>query len=317
MDRLRRELHGKQTSSKDKPLGFDSTLADPAPYGESDALRLRRALHSLKSTLTVTDDKVLDLLSDWQDALDEAEDCEGKARKHREDAEELDVQADDARSCAERSAPRSSPLHLPCTSRAPPLHLARYAEECFKEVSSKLSSAAYAVHMQTAPFVTIEHQQALQLQTWLHHRGSWQAVRLTLNGGMLVYTKLSRSTFSRKMKKTQQQVRTSPAPPLHLPCNHLPTRHLLPTFLTTFPMWQLPVEWIDSAKADGDIFVGRGLCGIEARWQWRMALGAGGKSGPNPNPNPGPGLDPPRPWPQGASASRRASCASVARLRPR
>ena len=120
---------------------LDSTWADGGTGEQADALRLRRALHTLKGQLSVTDGEVIELLTEWQELLDSCDTCRSEAARHRSEAEALEMEAEEHRT---------------------------NAELCFQSVNSKLSSAAHAVHLQTAPFVTIEHQQALQLQSWLH-----------------------------------------------------------------------------------------------------------------------------------------------------
>ena len=114
------------------------------------------------------------------------------------------------------------------------------AAECFRQVSLKLSSEALNVHWHTAPFVAIESQQALQLQCWLLEGRRWVSVRLTIGGGALVYTRQTRSVLTRRTSRVQVA---------------------------------LNLEWIDEARADGDVIVTSGCCGVEPRWRGRASSG--------------------------------------------
>ena len=147
-------------------------LAEPAEY---DALRLRQALHSLRVSLQDKDKEVVELVKDWQEAVDECERCDRKAIKLRKLAEECDLRHEEWRS---------------------------YAQECFLLVSQRLSMAAQLA----APFVMLEQQQALQLQCWLLARRGWIPVRLTIGSGALTYTITSRSAVTRRTRKLQVAV---------------------------------------------------------------------------------------------------------------
>ena len=185
---------------------------------ESEALRLRKALRHLKDSLTTTDKDVRDDIEEWQEALEEAERCEKQAYKLRVKADELDVQMEEWR---------------------------QTAAECFQRVSQKLTSAALDVHLHTAPFVTIDQQQALQLQCYLLEGRSWVPIRLAIGNGCLTWTKHPKSPFTRRARRVQMS---------------------------------LDLSYIDAARADGDVLTQLSCCaGVEVRWQWTCLLSPGGR----------------------------------------
>ena len=202
-----------ETLSIDREL----TGAITGPTQEGDALRLRQALHQLRLNLQVTDGEVIELLEDWQDAADRCEKAEKKAAKLRTEADEQEIKAE--------------------------WHRQR-AAFLFQVVSSKLASTAHGVHLATAPFVQTGNQQALQLQCWLLQGRRWRPVRIKVADGQLVYTRLSRSMFTRRRTLTQVA---------------------------------LALTWIDGTRADGDVLINTGPCSVEARWQWTCVLGASGR----------------------------------------
>lgn len=162
------------------PRSPNTSVAEPV--SEADALRLRKALRHLKSSLTVTDKEVVALIEEWQEALEEAERCEARSAKHRAQAEELDARMFEWR---------------------------QTAAECFHQVSTKLSSAALDVHLHTAPFVAIDQQQALQLQCWLLEGRAWKPIRLAIGNGYLVYTQTKKSLFTRRTRRVQVSLELS------------------------------------------------------------------------------------------------------------
>lgn len=202
------------------PLSLDylERSPDAGVESESDALRLRSQLLKLKKSLAATDRVVVDLIEEWQEALEECERCERKALKLRREADEQDLQLHEWR---------------------------QTAAECFRQVSLKLSSEALNLHWHTAPFVAIEHQQALQLQCWLLDGRTWRSVRLAIGGGALVYTRETRAVLPpRRARRVQVTVE---------------------------------LDWIDEARADGDVIVTSGCCGVEPRWQWTCLLSPAGR----------------------------------------
>lgn len=190
---------------------------DTGVESESDALRLRHQLLRLKKSLADTDRVVVELIEDWQEALDECERCERRAIRLRREADEQELRLHEWR---------------------------QTAAECFHQVSLKLSSEALNVHWHTAPFVAIEHQQALQLQCWLLDRRTWRPVRLAIGGGCLTYSWSRRSIFTQRPTRVQVSV---------------------------------DLDWIDEARGDGDVIVTTGCCGVEPRWQWTCLLGPAGR----------------------------------------
>lgn len=182
-----------------------------------EALRLRTALVSLKDSLETTDRDVIVLLEEWQEALDDCDTCEAHIAKLSERIREQDERLRELR---------------------------QTAADCFRKVSLRLTGAAHDVHIQTAPFVTIQHQQALQLQCWLLEGRSWREVRLALTGGQLVYTKHTRSVYTGRKRQVQVV---------------------------------LELDWIDGASVDGDVLIRTSCCGIDPRWQWSCHLSAAGR----------------------------------------
>lgn len=155
---------------------LDALASSSQPVTEADALRLRKALRHLKSSLTLTDKEVVALIEEWQEALEEAEQCETRSAKFRAQADELDKRVAEWR---------------------------QTAAECFKRVSVKLSSAALDVHLVSAPFVAIDQQQALQLQCWLLEGRTWKPIRLAIGNGRLVYSQQLKSMLTRRTRRVQ------------------------------------------------------------------------------------------------------------------
>ena len=185
---------------------------------EGEALRLRRALADLRSSLESADKEVIVLLEEWQEALDDCDSCEAHIAKLQDRIRYQEIRLRELR---------------------------EVAASCFRKVSLRMTGAAQEVHIQSAPFVTIEHQQALQLQCWLlEGRSRWREVRVALSGGQLIYTRLTRSAFTRRKRHVQVAV---------------------------------DLAWIDGASADGDVLVGTSCCGVEPRWQWSIRLSAAGR----------------------------------------
>ena len=169
---------------------------------EGEALRLRRALADLRSSLESADKEVIVLLEEWQEALDDCDSCEAHIAKLQDRIRYQEIRLRELR---------------------------EVAASCFRKVSLRMTGAAQEVHIQSAPFVTIEHQQALQLQCWLlEGRSRWREVRVALSGGQLIYTRLTRSAFTRRKRHVQVAV---------------------------------DLAWIDGASADGDVLVGTSLWG--------------------------------------------------------
>ena len=193
------------------------SLASPGVETENDALRLRNQLLALKKSLVDTDGIVVDLIEEWQEAIEECERCERKALQLRRAAEDYDLR-----------------LH----------EWQQTAAECFRQVSLKLHSEALNLHWHTAPFVAIEHQQALQLQCWLLEGRRWVSVRLTVGGGALVYTRQTRAPLTRRTRSVEVTI---------------------------------SLDWIDEARADGDVIVNAGCCAVEPRWQWTLVLSPAGR----------------------------------------
>ena len=156
---------------------------------------------------------VVDLVEEWQEALDEIDRCERRAIRLRREADEEELQLQEWR---------------------------QTAAECFRQVQLKLSSEALNLHWHTAPFVAIEHQQALQLQCWMLESGGWRKARLSIVGGALVYTLETRALFTRRARQLQVSI---------------------------------DLDWIDEARAEGDVIVSNGCCTVEPRWQWTCILG--------------------------------------------
>ena len=118
-------------SSKSPSAALSTTTSS------GEALRLRTALVSLKDSLETTDRDVIVLLEEWQEALEEAQDCEKKSAELRAKADELDMRVYEWR---------------------------QTAADRFQQVSAKLSSAALDVHLHTASFVAVDQQQALRVK---------------------------------------------------------------------------------------------------------------------------------------------------------
>jgi hypothetical protein len=184
---------------------------------ESEALRLRRALEELRLSLSESDDEVVELIERWQDSLDSCEGCERRLVKLNNQVEAQKAQLEEWR---------------------------QYAGDCFRAVAAKLASTARNAHVHTAPFVTIDHQQALQLHCWLLEGRSWRPVRLSLGGGQLAFTKSTRSRLTRRLRQVKVAI---------------------------------DLDWIEGASGDGDVLVSSGCCSVEARWQWSLLLGPVGR----------------------------------------
>lgn len=182
------------------------------PTHESDALRLRRALHRLRLNLQEADSEVIEMLEEWQETTESCEKAQRKAVKLRAEADELDADAEWTR---------------------------QKASYLFQIISAKLATTAHNVHMQTAPFVQVADQQALQLQCYMLIGRKWRTIRLKLGEGLLVYTRVTRSLFTRRQKLNQVSIE---------------------------------LGWIESTRAEGDVLINMGLCAAEARWQWACVL---------------------------------------------
>ena len=181
---------------------------------EHDCLRLRRALHSLRLNLQTTDREVIELLEEWQDCLERVEKAEKKRARLCNEVETITSDIDWHR---------------------------HKADDLFQSISSKLSSTAHSVHLQTAPFVQIEHQQALALQCWQLHGRWWRLVRIAIGNGQLVITRTSRSMFGSQSTLAFE------------------------------------LEAIEVARADGEVTTSSGCCSSQARWQWTCLLSAAGR----------------------------------------
>ena len=188
-----------------------------SPTHESDALRLRRALHKLRINLENADSEVMEMLEEWQEEAEACEEKEQLAAKHQARADELDAEADEHR---------------------------QRAAKLFQVVAAKLASTALTAHVQTAPFVHIEKQQALQLQCWVRHGKRWLPVRLMVGDGHLTYTRVSRSFWT--LRETVQQ-------------------------------HSIGLKCIDMTRAEGNVLINTGLCSVEARWEWACLLSAEGR----------------------------------------
>ena len=202
----------------DGPLDFFSSHDEiTGPTHESDALRLRRALQRLRLNLQEADKEVVELLEEWQEEAEACEEKEQSAANHQARADELDAEADEHR---------------------------QRAAYLFQVVAAKLASTALTAHVQTAPFVHLEHQQALQLQCWVRLGKRWLPVRLKVGDGHLTYTRVSRSFWTRR--EIVQQL-------------------------------SIGLDRIDSTHEDGERLINTGMCSVEARWQWACFLSAEGR----------------------------------------
>ena len=187
------------------------------PQCEADTMRLRHALHHLHLHLREADSEVKELIKNYEKTIHLAEKDERRAMKLREEANECDADADWHR---------------------------RKAWYLLQLISSKLASTAMNMHVQTAPFVQIEHQQALQLQCWLLEGRRWRQVRIKVGDGLLVHTRVARAAFSRRRILKQMSIELS---------------------------------WIEATRADGDVIIKTGPCSVEPRWQWTCLLSPAGK----------------------------------------
>jgi len=196
---------------------FSSHDEITSPTHESDALRLRRALQRLRINLEDADSEVMEMLEEWQEEAKACEEKEQLAAKHQARADELDAEVYEHR---------------------------QQAAKLFQDVAAKLASTALTVHVQTAPFVHIEKQQALQLQCWVRHGKRWLPVRLMVGDGHLTYTRVSRSFWT--LREIVQQ-------------------------------HSIGLKCIDMTRAEGEVHINTGLCSVEARWQWACLLSAEGR----------------------------------------